>query len=240
MRERFIFIIAALIVIFSNSLLSADKIIKLATDVEKQGGYLVEITKAAFKEAGYEVEIEYLPWARAYNKGMKGEVEGILGIYYNDKRAQKMVYSDVIAKSEMVFFKRKSSMITYNELEDLRGYRIGTIYKSTYPSEFEDADYFEKDPAFTFVINVKKLINGRIDLFVEKKQVVLMELRNSFPEESDKIECLPKALKEIEFYNSFSKMYRDSKKKAEDFNRGLKLIKEKGIYDEIMARKLHE
>jgi len=219
---------------------SLARTVNFVTDHEKEGGFLIEITKAAFAKVGHQVNITYLPWARAVFVTMNGQAEALLGAYYSDERAQKMLYSDVLARSDMLLFAMKDSGIVFSKLDDLKPYTVGTIIGASYPPEFDAAQFIRKEPATSHVTNIRKLLAGRIDLFVEKKSVVLSTLGTQFPGEANKIEALPVPLRENRYYNAFSKAYSDHEQIAADFNRGLKMIINDGTYDEIMRRGLHE
>lgn len=214
--------------------------VHFVTDQEKEGGFLIEITKAAFARVGHNVDITYLPWARALFMAMNGQAEALLGSYYNDERAQKMLYSDELARSDMLFFTVTGSGIVFRKLDDLKPYTVGTIIGASYPPEFDAAPFIRKQPATSHVTNIRKLLAGRVDLFVEKKHVVLNTLRTQFPDEASKIEAMPVPLRENRYYNAFSKAYPNHESIAADFNRGLKMIVNDGSYDEIMLRGLHE
>lgn len=210
------------------------------TDPEKRGGFLEEITKSAYSAVGYNIQIEYLPWARALEKVKNSNSDVLLGAQYTFERSKYLKYSDKIAESEMVFFKRKSLKIKYSTLEDLEGYTIGTIIKSIYTEEFDKAKYLKKEPVSNYITNIDKLISGRIDLFLEKKNVVLKELEINYIEEKNKIDYLEKPLKKLEFYNCFSNKDPNYIKKLNDFNKGLSIIKKNGTYTKIMSKNLHE
>ncbi len=237
--RKLVVLSAALLLSFGMVSVNA-RTINFVTDKEKEGGFLIEVTKAAFAKVGHEVKIEYMPWARALRSVMEGESEALLGGYYNEERAQKMLYSDLIGRSDMVFFKLKSSHIVFDKLEDLKPYTIGTIIGAAYTPEFDAAQYIKKEAVSDYLTNIRKLAAGRFDLFVEKKYVVLNALKNQFPDEYNKIDMLPKPLRENKFYNAFSRTHPDYEKTVADFNKGLKAIMDDGTYDKIMKKELHE
>lgn len=229
-----------LMIFLCGTLTAATKTINFVTDKEKDGGFLLAITKEAFSRVGYTVNVEYLPWARALNNVMTGESEALLGAQYTDERAKNMAYSNLVGESPMVFFKMKSNNISYNKLQDLSNYTIGTIVNSAYTSEFDSATYLKKVAVSDFTSNIKNLIGEKIQLFVEKKYVVLNAIKTQFPNYYGKIDYLPKPLKEMKFYNTFSKKSPDYQQKLNDFNKGLDMIKKDGTFDKIMDKDLHE
>jgi polar amino acid transport system substrate-binding protein len=210
------------------------------TDKEKEGGFLVEITRESFQRVGYTVNIHYVPWARALQSVMAGHGEALLGAQYNPERALKMQYTDLVGRSEMVFFKLKSSNIAYSRLEDLRGATVGTIVDSAYTPEFDAAKFILKDPVSDYDVNIKKLLLGRVSLILEKKTIVLKTLAIRYPLSADSVVMLDKPLKIDLFYNAFSKSFPGYEKKISDFNRGLNLITKDGTLKKIMEKNLHE
>lgn len=52
------------------------------------GGVIVDITRQAFKRSGYNIKIQWLPWARALNLTKNYELDGIIGAWYTRNRAQ--------------------------------------------------------------------------------------------------------------------------------------------------------
>jgi len=232
-------LLASGIVALSMATVNA-KTITFVTDKEKEGGFLIEVTQAAFAKTGYEVKVQYLPWARALSNVMNGDSEALLGVYHTDERAKAMLFSNVIGRSDMVFFKLKTSKIVFDKLEDLKPYRIGTILGASYPPEFDNAPFLNKEPVSDYVQNIRKLFGGRFELFLEKKYVVLNALKTQFPDDYAKVDFLPKPLRENKYYNAFSRKHPDYEKSVADFNKGLKMIIDDGTFDAIMKKELHE
>lgn len=223
-----------------SSVALAAETVHFVTDPEKNGGYLIEITRAAFERVGYKVEIEFVPWARALNSVISGTSEALLGVYYNDARAEKMLYTDSIGTSDLVFFKLKGADIAFTSLDALKTQRIGTIQGAYYTPEFDQAAFLKKDPVSDYRLNIRKLLAGRVSLIVEKRAVVLNALATEFPESKDKIEALEPPLTTARFFNAFARNYPHAEQKVADFNRGLKLIAADGALKAIMDRHLHE
>ncbi len=219
---------------------AADRTVHFVTDQEKDGGYLVEVTRQAFVRMGYTVNISYLPWKRALYMVMSGQAEALLGAYHTEERAEKMLYTEPIGTSDIVFFALNGSGIRYAALDDLRPYRIGTIIGASYTPEFDQATYLVKEPVADYQANIRKLLAGRMPLFVEKRSVVMHALRTQFPEAADRIVALDKPLVTARFYNAFSRRVPGHEQKVADFNAGLRAIAADGTLAAIMARQLHE
>ncbi|MBS1160793.1 MAG: ABC-type amino acid transport/signal transduction system, periplasmic component/domain [Proteobacteria bacterium] len=214
--------------------------VTFVTDEEKDGGFLIAVTDAAFKKVGYKVQIQYRPWARALKSVMDGDAEALLGVYRNDERAAQMLYTESIGSSDLVFFKLKSSTATFQRLEDLKNLSVGTVIGASYTPEFNAAAYIKKESTSEVAINLRKLLASRIDLLLEKRAVVQDLLSTQFAADASRIVALDTPLKTALFYNAFSKKIPGYATRVADFNRGLALIKQDGTFKEIMERKLHE
>ncbi len=234
--------ISVLILVLSNMVIAEEKNVALITEPSwapfygeelKNGGYITEIIRQAFKAKGYNITVDWKPWKRAVVESETGLYDGLLGTYYNEERAKKLVYSDPIDKDEIVFFSKKGQGIKYENLTDLKPYVIGTGVGFTYTEEFDSADYLEKFPVVSTEQNIRRLISNRIDLFVDSKKVVLHIIKIKLPEHIGALEILTPELEAQHLHIGFSKKKPHHKQLVQDFNQGLKIIKENGTFDEI-------
>jgi polar amino acid transport system substrate-binding protein len=229
-----------LLVVSTTAWAQPSTTVSLTTDPEKPGGFLLELTVEAFKEVGYEPNVRFEPWARAVDAAINGEVDGLLGCFYSDERAQKLTYSDELAESSTVFFALERSRIAYSTLQDLSKYTIGTVIGSYYPPEFTTVTSLKIEPVSDYIVNMRKLLAGRIDLFVEKRLVVMSFLAGLPQSEAGRVVELSPPLMVSKHYNAFSKAVPDAQEKLRDFNRGLQMIKDNGLYAIIMKKSTHE
>lgn len=233
---------AALAVVAASCAVAQDaaRTVRFVTDREKEGGFLIEVTREAFRKMGYTVQVEFMPWSRALATVTSGGADALLGAYQNPEREKYMLYSDSIGESSIVFFKLAENPVTYASLRDLAPYTVGTIRGASYTPEFEQAAYIRKEAVADFDTNIRKLLLKRIPLFVEKRAVVMKALAEKYPAERGRIVALDVPLKTVKFYNAFSRAVPGYEQKAADFNEGLKMIARDGELAPIMARDLHE
>jgi len=230
---------------FGSRVCADDKVMVLAHETSwpphygkdlEGGGYTVEIVREALKRVGYRLETVWLPWKRAQMEAARGDYDGLGASYYTKERAMQFAYSDPVAATEIVFFKRSQDDIKYSKLEDLKPYKIGTGFGYGYPEKFVKADYLHKIEAYEAKTNITRLLNKRIDLIIESRQTILFYLKQEFPDKADSLEVLGEPLERMSLYVPFSKSRPDYRQKVDDFNRGLKMIKEDGTYQKIMRK----
>jgi polar amino acid transport system substrate-binding protein len=199
-------------------------------------GVITEIIRAAFKQAGYDVKVKFLPWKRALEMTRKGEFDALFTGWYRKAREQWFAFSDPLPISnEIGFYKRKDRNISYKTIEDLRPYKIGVVRGYSNPLEFEQAKLATEEVTEDR-LNIQKLAVGRIDLVLIDKIIGRHIMDTELPESAQKLEWLDPPLRKDDQYLLFSKIVDDYREKIADFNRGLRQIIEAGIVKAIVAK----
>lgn len=148
------------------------------------GGVVTETIRRAFSVFDYETMFYFLPWKRAisYAASEKNEIIGYYPGYHCDHE-KGFFASRSIGKSDLGLAERADNDVTWNTLNDLEAYRIGTVigYANT-----EDFDKRVKDKRITVISshddksNLQNLADGQVDLAVIDPQV-LKHLTKKYP-----------------------------------------------------------
>ncbi|WP_207261254.1 transporter substrate-binding domain-containing protein [Desulfovibrio sp. Huiquan2017] len=223
---------------YVSDVCAQDNPIVIAGDMEKEGGYLAEITDAAFRRVGYDPKFIFVPWARALSGTIATEYDVLLAAYQTEERGKVLLYSNPIGTTDVILLKLKTRDIHFSRIEDLRPYRIGHIKGSKVNKEFDEAEkkYLKIDYVKDAQYNIKKLLAGRIDLAVEKKERIEQLLKTAFRDYADRFEFITPPLQKNFFCNCISKKHESSYQIIYDFNRGLRMIQEDGTLDAILER----
>ena len=227
-----------------HHIVAQEKKIELATDTWhpyygpdlENGGFLTELAKEAFKRTGYDCEVKFVPWKRAFEVAKIGNYDGLLGAYFTEERLEFFVYSEPLSEVKVTFFSKKGRNITYRELKDLSPYMIGIVRGYHHTDEFETADYLTKIETADTENNLRILLAERIDLILESRKVVLYLLQEKFPENITDVEAIEPPLQIHKLHVVISKKSPDYEQKVQDFNRGLQMLKEDGTYDVILKK----
>ncbi len=203
-----------------------------------ENGVVTSITAAAFKDAGYEIGITFVPWKRALREVEASVKDGLLGAYKTNDRSVTMYFSNPIFFAEEAFFQLSSrSKITYRNLEDLAPYSIGTISGVSNSIAFDEADYLRKETSTNVDSLVKKLFTGRVDLIVQSKLVVLDIInKNYHPEYREKIQQVEPILVKRALYVTIRKSKDNSLEIINKFNNSLNNISKSGKLEKIVRR----
>ncbi len=201
-------------------------------------GFTSEIINAAFKHVGYKVTFEFYPWKRAMMMVKQGKCDGVYSAYYTSERSREYALSDPYIESRVYLCTLKNNPIKYKSFKDLIPYKIGVVMGYSNTEEFDNADFLTKDEAPNELLNLKKILRGRVDLIVIDRYVAIDNLKNSaFLEGSiSDIQFLEPPLKMVPVHIMFSKAIPGYEKKVRDFNKGLQAVKHDGTIDDILKK----
>jgi len=205
----------------------------------KEPGYGIEIAKHVFEATGHTVVYKILPWHRSIIETRTGKYNAIIGAFKQE--APDFVFpEEEFGLSKNAFFARKGREWTYSGLESLQGMKIGIIKGYSYGEELDkyfkenpqQVQYvYSKDPLFQ---NIKKLLVGRLDVFIEDENVLLQKLKKM--QVADKIVNAGFTGVSEKLYITFSPKIKKSKEYAEILTKGIRKLKESGELDKILAK----
>ncbi|GAB3432834.1 transporter substrate-binding domain-containing protein [Massilia solisilvae] len=114
--------------------------------------------------AGIDYTIDLLPWKRAYMAALERPDACVFSTTRTAEREALFKWVGPTDEAQWVLAARIGSGIRLNTLEDARKYRIGT-YNGDARDQYLRERGFQVDPAPNDLINPRKLIMGRIDLW---------------------------------------------------------------------------
>lgn len=233
-----------MLIALSFSLFSAEKVVLTTLDWEpyigqslNSNGFVAEIAREALKREGYDLELQFYPWARTKDKAVKGEVDGYFPEYYAKDIESHSYFSEPFMSGPVGFFKLKGSKISFDgNLQTLKPYKIGVVRDYVNEEKFDAADFLTKEAVRDDLTNIKKLLAKRIDLFVADKFVGMYLLNKELPDKKDMLEFITPPLIDHNLYICFSKKGKQPQKLLKAFNSGLEKIKADGTYDKILKK----
>jgi len=200
-------------------------------------GFDYEVVMAVLSTMGYEVDFQIIPWKRCIYMINHQQADAILDIGLNEERKKTMYFPEVkLSESLSVLFHLKGKQYQYKNIQDLQGLKIGTIRGYEYNKDFSEAIFFTKEPVENEEQNIRKLLLGRIDLFLASKNVGLFNAKKIGV--LDKIEFIPNPVSGGDIFIAFSKK-EGYEKLAEDFSNNLKVFKKSLMFKAIMKKYGH-
>ncbi|GGY47570.1 amino acid ABC transporter substrate-binding protein [Bacterioplanes sanyensis] len=202
-----------------------------------ENGFFTAIAREAYKRAGYELVVDFLPWKRALEEARKGKYDGLLGAYYSEDRAKTFYYSDIVHTNDEVFIQNIGRGIEFNQLEGLKRYKIGAMRGSAQLEELRSKG-FDVDETTDDVQNLKKLAADRVDLIIMGRQQFYYQLNNSseLAGLKDNFELINPPFKSFELFCAITKKRPDGAEITKKFNAALNEMKSDGTIQAILSR----
>lgn len=204
-------------------------------------GYIIDIARAIFEPLGHLVEYQNVPWSRAVRQTMAGEYDGAVGAT-KDEMKGAIFHEQPIGYSGNYFVAHANSNWSYNGLASLEDVHIAAIQDYDYGDNI--SEYLTKNrKAYNVSImtgdnitqrNLKLLAAGRIDVYLEDKNVALYAAKKQgalndikFVGKSNSIQAL---------YIAFSPNNPNSQQYAKTLSKGVASLRSSGQLSEILAR----
>lgn len=207
------------------------------------GGASIDVAKAAFKAAGYNLVVNFYPWNRAVNlaKDKDSKYAGYFPEYYSESVAKEFSLSEPMGTSPLGFAERKADPKNWETVQDLEKYKVGVIKGYVNDgAEFDAAIAAKKiktDAVGSDSKNLKKLANGRVDLAIIDTNVMnhLLQTDKSLKGEAAQLQVNKKLLVTNNLHIAFKKT-PEGEKLTKIFNEGLKKIDVKAIMEKGMSQ----
>ena len=205
-------------------------------------GWVFQLAVAILSQKGYQVEVRFMPWARAVQQVESGKIDILFPEYYIEDTAPsdnfpKKTRRDLLALSnafpggEIGFVKRKGDDISYDgNLLSLRGSTIGVVRGYQNTPEFDlmmDNGEFATVEAVDDLQLVRLLKANRVDLIIGDLSVLRFTVNYSNLPIQEKaqllnsIEPVEPSIQYNPLYFALSKKNQGWKKLMHDINTAL-------------------
>jgi len=102
------------------------------------GGLSTDLVRTALSRAGYTVDYEQVPWARAIHGLGEGRYDILINAWYSEERTRIGEFSGEYLINRLRLFKRKSADIQYQSLQQLHPYSIAVVRSYAYSPAFDN------------------------------------------------------------------------------------------------------
>lgn len=248
MKSRNRFTLLALVFLFPFSSLSAGETIKVAFGnalapwvmPEQDKGIIIDLIEATMTPLGYQIEKEYLPYARRLKSYKLGLVDAVSDINPSTIENEHLVgfFSDLAYSYENFAYSLKKRNFQFKTMMDLVDFRLMSWQGAVAHLGEKYAEMANNNPLYSEhhdqSVQVKMLFLERVDVIQLDKQIFSF-YRQQVGDQS-KIDTSPEVDRFDFFGESPNGFLFRSIKMRDEFNQQLKLIKASGQYQEIMKK----
>lgn len=205
-------------------------------------GFFTAIVSEIFRKMDQVPEYKFYPWKRCELQLEKGNAFAAFPYAYTKERAKKFWFTDLMTLADdsteptrLFFYKKSAGDFRFDELEDLRAYKIAGIAGYYYLELFDEAgiayDYSDNETdAF------RKLVGGRVDLVPIIQSAGNKVIKRLYPGEPDHFGVLPKSISGAGTRLMVSRAYPRAGKIMKRFNMAFKEIVKDGTYLRILKK----
>lgn len=204
-------------------------------------GLAVNIVTSVFKNAGYQVEMEFMPWQRVSEGMGEGSVDISVGSWYNETRALETQFTAPYLTNELVIIKRKLDGLTYSTPEEFksyinqRGYRLAVFKDYGYGDQFSEIAPLVSLNYYKYCKQmVRDVANKSTDIALLDRWTASSSLEHT-KNVADHLEIMP-TLIERGLHVTISKKNTEHKLISEAFNKSLTQMKKDGRYQAILKK----
>lgn len=133
----------------------------------KPDGVAVAIVNEIRTRVGEKSQIEFVPWARGYDEVQKNANVALFATTRTEARENLFKWVGPLAEKKWILYKKKGSPIAIKTLDDAKAVKSIGAYKDDAKEQFLKSKGFTNvDSASADNLNIKKLVAGRIDLWI--------------------------------------------------------------------------
>ena len=204
-------------------------------------GVASHIVSQAFAAVDIDVEYGFFPWKRSFlyakeGQGASGEIwNGSLLWIDLPERAEYFIYSDPVVVDSQILFFLKDKAFNWQTLDDLKDKVLGGTAHTAYPrlEQGVQRGLFTINRGAGYEALFKRLFANRIDAIPNVKEVGEFYIRTSLtPTQQSQMTSSPTVIETRTYYLILSKKIQENKVLMERFNRGLKIMKDNGFYEQ--------
>ncbi|WP_419901836.1 substrate-binding periplasmic protein [Kiloniella sp.] len=197
-------------------------------------GFDVEVAEAAFKAVGLEAQTSFVPWKRAMVMIEKGEATAVITCAYREERASFAIWSDPISEASVTFVIRKDQKdLSLEGVSSLQQHTVVTV--SDYATDKELTGLgIPHEKVNSMKEGLLVVANGNAEVFyVGTEAAKFVAQENGL---SSKLDFLPVAgAKIVPFHICLSKEWPNYQQVNDQFNEGLKIIRQNGEFARIRS-----
>lgn len=199
------------------------------------GGLATQIVTTALKRAGYAVDFEQAPWARALLGVGEGRYDILVNAWYSDDRTHIGQFSAGYLVNRITFIKRKDANIAFNgDYTTLHPFPIAVVRGYAYSRGFDSDEQMQKVLVHDFPMAVRMLAAGRVQLTLEDELVARYYLAREAPRLRNSVEFLPRSLTENQLRILVSLKNPDHDRIVAGFDQQISAMKADGTYARML------
>ncbi len=178
-----------------------------------ENGLHTQRVREVMKAAGFEVELEYMPWKRSFEMTKKGDFVATFSWSRTEDRVDEFYYPEVPvdAQTDVIFYSRTKypDGLNVSSIDDIQAQGLTVI---GYPGYWYEAEYEKRGMDMRAVTSAesawKMLHSGRVDVLIENQVVGELSLNEVLGDQAGDIDQAAE-VRSAPVYVLFSRQHPD-------------------------------
>jgi ABC-type transporter MlaC component len=205
-------------------------------------GLAVHLVTTVLTRAGYQVEMEFMPWQKVSEGLSNGDVDISVASWFNETRAKELKFTDPYLENDLIIVKRKNNDLTFDSAQTFKSalknqrYSLGVFKDYGYGKLFDEIAPYSDINYFKYCTNMMRdVATKKIDIALLDQWTATKNLESN-KNVSDHLEIIPFSVIKQGLHATISLKRKDNKEIAEAFNETLNTMKKDGSYHKILKQ----
>ncbi|WP_207478707.1 substrate-binding periplasmic protein [Arenibaculum pallidiluteum] len=201
----------------------------------KRTGVDTQIIEAVLKRIGVSPIHRPMSWSEVVEAVDTNQVDLAFQFIASPERMERYRMVGPFRTGETVLLTTSNRNFDIKDIADLRGYRVGTIRGFTYAPSFDNDAEIAKLAGANATTNIRRLINGRVDILIGDRQSLLYSA-----DEDGKLERVKIVGMKVGDFPRYVAFPKQRAAKAERFEKAMNELIADGTVDRIIRSWLSE
>ena len=205
-------------------------------------GLAVDLVTQVMKRAGYEVEMEFMPWQRVSEGLENGKVDLSVASWFSETRALESQFTEAYLVNDLMIVKRKNDPLTFNSVAefkqgvDKKGYRLGAMKDFGYGNVFNEIAPLVSLNQYKYCnLMMRDVASKNTDIALIDHWTALSSMRSK-KNIADHLEITQTPLISRNLHATISHRNSQHKEISINFNQALNAMKADGSYNKILEQ----
>jgi len=198
-------------------------------------GFNPDLITNVLKTAGYNSQVNIMPWKRCLLHVQKGSYDMVAGLWIDENNKKTYHFLESTTYDKVAFMSLKKLNVKSGNLEDFRGKRIGLLRGAGGMDMIKNGD-FKVSLLTNDDLMIKQLKAGRIDAIVSNTDHLISVIQNRFPELTDKIKIWKPVIQLNIASPAISKNHPKKDDISKRFNKAMRKLKKEGFYEKLFEK----
>ncbi len=199
-------------------------------------GPLAELVTQAFEKSGFQGTVTTHAWADAMAGVKDGRHDAAVCAWFSKERNKEYRFSTPIILNRLSFLKRRSDVISWDRVEDLKSYSFAKLKGGVISKKFDNAGYLQVEEMEQQIDAIRLLIDGRVDMVPGDEGEAKALIQRYAPEAAETLDFVDRSVSTNSVHVIVSRERADGKALISAFNKGLETMRADGSYEALLAK----